>query len=86
MGRRRREKPLSLGGNPESGPLRRAPVRWRYRLLGIVAFLWFLFLPQALLHADEPDFSFSWPGAALWLVVLVGLIWLTVRAWQRRWT
>lgn len=63
---------------------RKPAVRWRYRLLATFSFLWFLFLPQALLARDNPNFDFSWTGAFLWMVVLFALAGLTVREWRKR--
>ena len=59
------------------------PTRGRIALWLVLAFLWFLFLPQDL--AMDPDHKhFSWPGAVFWALVLVWLVVMAIATYRRR--
>jgi hypothetical protein len=54
-------------------------------LWSVLAFLWLLFLPQALVMASSPR-DISVPGAVFWAVVLAWLlscVWMTWRRYRR---
>ena len=56
------------------------PTRGRLLLWLVLAFVWFLFLPQDL-AMDPHQRHFSWLGAVLWAAVLG---WLLSCAWMTR--
>jgi threonine/homoserine/homoserine lactone efflux protein len=62
------------------------PTRARVALWLVLAFLWFLFLPQYLAD-DTPHKHFSGLGAVFWAVVLAWLLrcaWMTSRRYRAR--
>jgi hypothetical protein len=63
------------------------PTRGRLTLWAVLTLAWIAFLPENLIPGHR---HFSWPGAILWLVVLVwllaclGLTWRNYRRAARR--
>jgi uncharacterized membrane protein len=64
------------------GAVLTTPTRGRIALWVVLAFVWFLFLPQDL-AMDPHHEQFSWLGAALWVAVLVWLLSCARTTWRR---